>query len=46
MQIVICLLMAWLSRGREPAPGPALLVGVLAGGAFAGVLGWASTWSC
>lgn len=42
--VVIALLLAWLRLGLvQPPPGTAILIGVLAGGAFAGLLGWAST---
>jgi signal transduction histidine kinase/CheY-like chemotaxis protein len=44
MEIAVGLLLTWLSGGLvQPGPEPVLLIGVLAAGAAAAVLGWAST---
>ena len=42
-QILISLLMVWLSSELAQPPTVALQIAVMAGGAIAGVLGWAST---
>ena len=42
-QILISLLMVWLSSELAQPPTAALQIAVMAGGAIAGVLGWAST---